>query len=217
MELPELKVLLRVQLLLLSYYASGEYFFFFCLSPFLRYEACICWTGGCSHVGLFLEDVKCFPPLYQAEWAWTLAFTWMFNPQLPCTGFHAPKYDWYCCPRRGRCKDLLPPLLPICWTPFSLQVVSIKSLLKDVCNFSMNHRHAPPPIDFHRDSQAIWMPSGKLLAVQAPFTRCFEMAHFALVIVKMCNTQLKCAIQLQIYREQLQHEILQTSQLVAHS
>lgn len=58
----------------------------------------------------------------------------------------------------------------------------------------------------------------KLLALQAPFICCFIVLHAALVIVvKMCNPQLKCAIQLQLHRDELQSEILQTSQLVANS
>lgn len=52
------------------------------------------------------------------------------------------------------------------------------------------------------------------MALQAPFTCCFEMVHFALVTVRVCNPQLKRAVQLQIYSEQLQHEILQTSHLL---
>lgn len=86
------------------------------------------------------------------------------------------------------------------WTP--LQEISIKSPLRDLCNFTMSHMHAAPAIVLHRDSQAIWMPRRKLLALQAPFTCCFEVVHVALVtVIKMCNPQLKCASQLQIYRE----------------
>lgn len=67
-EVPELKVLLRVQLLLLSYYMSGPHFFFLQKAPstFLlssgRKRACV-ESGGCAHPGHFLEDAKCSPQL----------------------------------------------------------------------------------------------------------------------------------------------------------
>lgn len=53
----------------------------------------------------------------------------------------------------------------------------------------MKHIPAGPAIALHGDSQAIRMPRKKLLALQAPFTCCFEVALVPVVIVlKVCNS-----------------------------
>ena len=64
--------------------------------------------GGYGHAGQFPGAVKCSPQLWWAGGAWGLAFTSVFNPQLPCAGFHSPECDGNCWPRSGRHKDLLP-------------------------------------------------------------------------------------------------------------
>lgn len=140
-EVPGLQALLRVQLLLQSYYVSGAH------SPFLhKGPSAFHHSSGkkhefvesdiCSYASYFLEDARSSPQLWEANWTWALVFMQIFNVQLSCTGFHAPNYDWYCCTRAGW-RENLPPS-HIHWTPFSLKVVCIKLLLKTPCNFSMS-------------------------------------------------------------------------------
>jgi len=62
-------------------------------------------------------------------------------------------------------------------------VILVKSVWRELCNFFMSHVHAAPAIASHKDFQAISMPRRKILALQAPFTCCFEVVHVALDIV----------------------------------
>lgn len=65
-------------------------------------------SGACGLTSNFLEDARSSSQLWEADWAWVLEFIQIFNAQLSCTGFHAPNYDWYCCPRAGYHENFLP-------------------------------------------------------------------------------------------------------------